>query len=361
VPWLIGLVLALAGIVIVLLVLIFTDANGGFAAAPLSTPTLAPLSSLEPSPSVSASLSTSPSPSATPAPTPSRAPTYGSLEMLYLARPNGLAASELFRNDFANAALATVVAHTSQDISHYAVAPDGTVSAAIVGRQLMALAPGKAARTVASSVDAVTFGSDARTIYAVTVTRAGTTDIATINAIAFHTGKARKVATVSFRHLPAEQLSALGTARFFDEGGTYRIYGTSDGNLVFWVANAGQWRVDPVSGTQVAVSRQPLLWAPDGSRRISVSENGLLTTMAVVNQAGSTVSRVSITGLISHLRWAPKGNRVVFTLGRYSSGGGVRQDLYTWDLVNGRAPVALTATGASFGADWLGVAQFWQP
>jgi len=29
--------------------------------------------------------------------------------------------------------------------------------------------------------------------------------------------------------------------------------------------------------------------------------------------------------------------------------------------VNGRAASALTANGASFGGEWLGSAQFWQP
>ena len=68
-----------------------------------------------------------------------------------------------------------------------------------------------------------------------------------------------------------------------------------------------------------------------------------------------------MNGLISHLRWSPHGNRVAFTLGITLAGGGVRQDLYVWDLVRGRAPSAFTASGASFGVEWLGSAQFWQP
>src|SRR5438874_2433621 len=64
VPWLVGAVLALAGIVIVLLALIFSDANGGFAAATVQpTPGLfVPSESTAPSPSASASPSLSPSP-----------------------------------------------------------------------------------------------------------------------------------------------------------------------------------------------------------------------------------------------------------------------------------------------------------
>jgi hypothetical protein len=69
---------------------------------------------------------------------------------------------------------------------------------------------------------------------------------------------------------------------------------------------------------------------------------------------------VSVTGLVSHVRWAGTNNEVVFTLGRLV-GGGVRQDLYIWDLVDGKAPSPLTSNGASFGAEWLGVPQSWLP
>jgi len=39
----------------------------------------------------------------------------------------------------------------------------------------------------------------------------------------------------------------------------------------------------------------------------------------------------------------------------------VRQDLYVWDLVNGKKPAPVTSNGASFGAEWLGVLQSWAP
>ena len=361
VPWLIGLILALAGIVIVLLVLIFTDTGAGVGAAGSQSPSLeaSVSSNASPSPSEMPSESPSASVSATPIATP--APTYGTLEMLYLGRPTALAASELFRDDFSTAAAARVIAKASVDITHYAIAPDGTVAAAIVSGKLMAIVPGKSNRTLAASADAVTFGRDASTVFAVAVAREGTTDDATIWSIAFASGKATKLTTINFHHPAADQLTTLGTARFFDEGGTYRLYATTDGNLVFWVSNGGQWRIDPVNGSYVPVSRQPVLWSPEGQRRITSSENGLVTTLSLVDASGNTTAKVSFTGLISHLRWSPKGTRVVFTLGRNSAGGGVRQDLYTWDLVAARQPVALTADGASFGADWLGVAEFWQP
>jgi hypothetical protein len=59
------------------------------------------------------------------------------------------------------------------------------------------------------------------------------------------------------------------------------------------------------------------------------------------------------------VRWARSSNEIVFTLGFLSSGGGVRQDLYVWDLQDGHAAAALTGNGASFGAEWLGSPQAW--
>jgi hypothetical protein len=362
VPWLVGGVLALAGIVIVLLALIFSDANGGFAAATVQpTPLFLPSGSTAPSPSASASSSLSPSPAVKASATPTKAPTYGRLEMLYLTRPTALAASELLRDDFATAAAGVVVAGSSIDVTRYAVAPDGRASVAIVNGKLLRVARGKPTRVLANLADAATFGPDAATVYAVRITSGGASDDARVTAITYSTSKTKTLTTINYRHPATPQLTTLGEARFLDEGGAARIYTTSDGNLVLWIANAGQWRIDPVNGKAVAASRQPLLWSADGAHRIGLAEAGQVTTLSELDQSGRTLSRTSVTGLISHLRWSPRGNRIAFTLGINLVGGGVRQDLYTWDLVNGRAPTALTANGASFGAEWLGSAQFWQP
>ena len=113
VPWLVGAVLALAGIVIVLLALIFSDANGGFASATQTpTPLLVPSASTPASPSAGASPTASPRPSASPTAVPTKPPTYGILEMFYLTRPSAVAFSELLRDDFATAAGPTVVQPT---------------------------------------------------------------------------------------------------------------------------------------------------------------------------------------------------------------------------------------------------------
>ncbi len=363
VPWLVGLVLALSGIVIVLLALIYADANGGFAAGPSTS--IAPAPSLSPSfiasGTAAASSSATPISSGTETPAPTPAPTYGTLEMLYLARPSALGASELFRDDFSTSAKPVVVAKSNLDIAHYAVAPDGTVMAAIVNGKLLAITPGKPDRTLASDVNAVTFGGDASTVYAVKITRGGANDDATVYAIGFTSGTTTTLSTINFPHPATQQRSQLNEARFFDEGGTERLYATSDGNVVFWVANGGQWRIDPVNGDTIEVARQPVLWSPDGTQHVVITESGLQSTLALVDSTGATLARVQVTGLLSHLRWSPGGTRVVFTLGVNSANGGVRQDLYVWDLGNGKKPTLLTSNGASFGAEWLGVAQFWQP
>jgi len=52
---------------------------------------------------------------------------------------------------------------------------------------------------------------------------------------------------------------------------------------------------------------------------------------------------------------------IELSLLRLSPGGRVLQDLSIWDLVNAKAPMALTSTGAAFGAQWLAAPQTWQP
>jgi hypothetical protein len=94
--------------------------------------------------------------------------------------------------------------------------------------------------------------------------------------------------------------------------------------------------------------------------QVKVNEKSGTTTLTEEGHDGVAKASAKIIGLVSHLRWAGGGNEVVFTLGRLV-GGGVRQDLYVWDLVNGKAPAPLTSNGASFGAEWLGVLQSWVP
>ena len=91
-----------------------------------------------------------------------------------------------------------------------------------------------------------------------------------------------------------------------------------------------------------------------------MTEKSGVTTLTLVDRDELAKSTVKITGLVSHVRWAASNNEIVFTLGRLV-GGGVRQDLYVWDLSAGKAPAPLTSNGATFGAEWLGVLQSWVP
>jgi hypothetical protein len=73
---------------------------------------------------------------------------------------------------------------------------------------------------------------------------------------------------------------------------------------------------------------------------------------------GNERAAVTVDGLVSHVRWSPESDRIVFTLGRSTSGGGVLQDLYLWDLGD-EAPTQITTTGAAFGAEWMGARVRW--
>ena len=63
---------------------------------------------------------------------------------------------------------------------------------------------------------------------------------------------------------------------------------------------------------------------------------------------------------MSHVRWAPNGDRIVFTVGRSASGGGVLQDLFLWDLDSEAPAMQITNTGAAFGAEWRGATSRWE-
>ena len=82
----------------------------------------------------------------------------------------------------------------------------------------------------------------------------------------------------------------------------------------------------------------------------------------MVDRSGDEMATASVPGRISHLRWSPRGEQVVFTVGRSTSGGGVVQNLWLWNLGLGEdpAPVMITNTGAAFGAEWVGSQSRWE-
>jgi hypothetical protein len=368
VPWLIGIILALTGMVIVLLALIFSSPGGGLVAgdqSPTPSPSVEP--SIEPSsaptdpvtsPSAEASGSTEP----TTGPTPTPEPTYGPLEMVYLGRPSGVAPIYLLRRDFTKAKDPQVMAQAEQGVEKFTWSPDGRVGAAIISGRAVALTPGEAGRRLADNVTALTFGWDAETVYGVRINRDGANDRAQVLQMDFVSRAVEVIATIRYPHPVTASEAPLREAQFIDDGGLVRIYAVADGNLTIWILGApSAYRVDPANGGVREIARPPVLWAPDGAQRVTVHENGSNTTLRLRNRTGSTTSSVTVVGLVSHVRWAKTNNEIVFTLGRLSAAGGVRQDLYVWDLRDGRDPSPLTTNGVSFGAEWRGVMPNWAP
>ena len=370
VPWMIGIILALAGIVIVLLALIFTAPEGmlGGTSSPSPSGTtvgVLPSGTRAASPSTEPSQATEPTATAdaTPGPTATPVPEYGALEMVYLGRPSTLAPIYLLRRDFSEQADPAIMAQADAGVASYAWSGDGRVGAAIIGQRLVALAPGESARAMADDISDVTFGWDSDTIYAVRITPEGGNDMAQIIQLDFASGNSSVLGSTSYPRPVIGADPPLREAQFIDDGGLVRLYPTADGNLVLWILGApATYRVDPGDGSFTEADREPILWAPGGEQRIDIRENANGTTDLIVRErSGDSVSGVRVTGLVSHLRWVRSANEVVFTLGRLGANGGVRQDLYVWDLVDGNAPLPLTSNGVSFGAEWLGISPNWLP
>jgi len=355
VPWLIGLLLALTGIVVVLLALIFIGPDG---VAGLPSPTPSAASSLAASPSV-APASTSPSPTASPTSTP--APAFGPLEMTYLGRATAASPIRLSRRDFSTKAAPVVLAQDPNGVSRYAWAPDGRVGVAILSGRAVAIVAGQPPRTLTEPVEAVVFGDDSTTLYGLRISKDGTNDKAELVKIDFDTGATVVMTTITYPHPQIIADPALKEAQFADNGGLVRLWATTDGYLVAWILGApSTYRIDPATGTFSAAAAQPVLWSPDQQTRVTVTEKSGITTLTLLDRNQVAKATVRITGLVSHVRWAASNNEIVFTLGRLV-GGGVRQDLYVWDLTPNKAPAALTSNGATFGAEWLGVLQSWVP
>jgi len=230
-----------------------------------------------------------------------------------------------------------------------------------VSGRAVSIEAGKEARTLAEPVDAIVFADDSSTLYAGRITRAGTNDNAEFLSIDFASGAAETMATITYPHPEIIADPALKEAQFADNGGIVRMYVTVDGYVVAWILGApATYRIDPATGSYTQVDKQPTLWSPDQRRRVDVSEASGTTTLTLVDLDDIPQASVKVTGLVSHIRWAGSNNEIVFTLGKLV-GGGVRQDLYVWDLGDGKAPSPLTSNGASFGAEWLGVLQTWVP
>ncbi len=347
------MVLALSGIVVVLLALIFIGPEG-VAGVPTPSPSAsAPAPTPSPTPPP-------PTPSPTVAPTASPPPTFGALDMTYLQRATSSSPIRLLRHDFSTTAAATVLVDDKGGVTHYAWSPDGTRGVAIVAGKAVALVAGQPARILTDPVDAVIFDADSTTVYGLRITRNGANDGAELLKIDFTTGATQVLSTIGYPHPTIVADPALKEAQFADDGGITRLYTTVDGYVVAWILGApATYQIDPDSGAYTQVDHQPNLWSPDQRMRITLAVAGSVTTITLLDSDGAAQASVKVSGLVSHIRWAVTDNEIVFTLGRII-GSGVHQDLYVWDLVDGKAPAALTSNGATFGAEWLGVLQAWQ-
>jgi hypothetical protein len=368
VPWLIGVILLLCGMVIVLLALIFTSDNGFLAglASPSAAasgiaviPSADPAASSSGTPAGSAAAST-PRPSTTPAPA---VPTYGPLEMVYLGRSAPLAHIYLLQHDFTAEEKPTVLAQDpALDIEHLAWSPDGTHGVAIIGERLVSIQASKPKRALADGIVASTFSPDGKIVYALRIVLGNGTDRAEVLQISYGTGNTKKVTDWTFPRPVIGAESAVKEAQFADEGGSQRIFRMSDGTLRVWMLGAPTYGVNLKDGkaTKLAAATLPKLWASDGMQRIELTESGGTTTITLRNPDGGEIAKTTAKGLVSHLRWSPDDSQVTFTVGR-PAGEGVLQDLFLWDLSKGKAPMPLTNTGAAFGAEWLGASESWRP
>jgi len=384
VPWLIGVILLLAGMVIVLLALIFTGdgslggagtgapSDSALAAIPsadlvrsvMPTPTSTPTPTRTPTPTSSAEATAEPSAEAIaePTPAPDSVPDYGALEMVYLGRSEARAPIYLLRRDFTADEEPRILARDATlDVRRYAWSPDGTVGAGLLADALVSIQPGHEKRRLADGITTITFGDDAKTLYAVRVKPDGKSDVATVLAIDFASGESRELGSARYARPTIGEEAPLAEAQLSDDGGPVRLYWVEDGTLRLWARGAGTWQIDPEGGetTELETDARPTLLAPDGEQRITSDFEDGATTLALVDADGEALETTNVTGRVSHLRWAPDGQRVVFTVGVSTPGGGVLQDLHLWDL-NPEKPTKITATGAAFGAEWLGAKPLWR-
>jgi hypothetical protein len=281
--------------------------------------------------------------------------------MVYQGRAAALAPIYLLRHDFTTEDEPfTMAQDPSLDVRRFAWAPDGRAGAGLLADVLVSIEEGEEKRRLGDGIVTITFGEDGNTVYAVRITEDGANDVASILAIDFESGETDELASINYPRPSVEAEAALAEAQFADDGGAVRLYWMHSGVLRLWALGAGTWDIDP-DGAEVTDLEEavPVLWAPGGRERISISEEGGTTTINRVDLDEETMASTTVEGLVSHVRWSSDRERVVFTVGRSASGGGILQDLFLWDLGE-EPPLQLTSTGAAFGAEWLGTAARWQ-
>jgi WD40 repeat protein len=235
------------------------------------------------------------------------------------------------------------------------------VGAGLYDNLMISVEPGAEKRNLGDSIVSLTFGREPSTVYAVRLTADAADDVATVLAIDHASGETTELASVTYTRPDVGEEDALREGQFEDDGGAIRLFWLQSGLLRLWSLGAGAWDIDPASGEVTETGGLPALWSPGGARRIVVTESEDVSTIALHDgDDEDPAAQTALSGLVSHVRWSPDGERVVFTLGRTARGGGLVQDLFLWDLNDGVTPTQLTSTGAAFGAEWLGSAPRWE-
>lgn len=354
VPWLIGLVLALAGMLIVLLALVFSSNDGLLPAYGEPTPEPTPARTPPPptpEPSVDPSAAASVEPSATPEPTPAFPP----LEIVFMQRTSDSGPVHLFTHDFAGSAAPVPQARDNRGVDVYDWSPDGTHGLALVDGNPLYLTPGSSAVDLGDGFDGVMFTADSTTAYAVRATLAGANDQAELLSVNVSNGAVQSLATWTYPHPTLFQESAVQEAQFADDGGLNRVFVLDDGTIVVSILGApAVYTYNPATGVSGQTNHEPLLWSPNRELTISLAESGGNTTLTLRGLANEDRGAIGVQGFVSHVRWSAASNQIVFTLSRATSGGGVSQDLYLWDLQPSGPAVRLTQDLRSMGGTFRG-------
>jgi hypothetical protein len=360
VPWLIGLVLALAGMLIVLLALVFSSNEGLLPAYGSPTPEPTPART-PPPPTPTPEPSVEPSASLEPTPTPAPTPAFPPLEIAFMQRTAASGPIHLFTHDFAGSAAPVPQARDNRGVDVYDWSPDGSHGIALVDGNPLYLTPGSSAADLGDGFDGVMFAADSTTAWAVRATLAGANDRTDLLRMDVTSGAVTAVATWTYPHPVTFQESVQKEAQFADDGGFNRVYVLDDGTIVVSILGAPAiYTYNPATGTAGTTAREPLLWSPDGHLTVVLAESGANTRISVHGQANEERGAIGVTGLVSHVRWSTASNQVVFTMTTPVTGG-VAQDLYLWDLRTGSLVQRLTQDLRSMGGEFRGAPERWRP
>jgi hypothetical protein len=361
VPWLIGLVLALAGMLIVLLALIFSSNEGLLPAYGAASPSPTPGATATPRPTPTPEPSLEPSPSVAPTPTPEPTPAFAPLEIVFMQRTSEAGPIHLFSHDFASSTAPVPQARDNRGVDTYDWADDGGHGIAVIDGDPFLLTPGSSARDLGDGFDSIAYAPDSVTAYGLRATLAGASDRAELLVVNTTTRAVQSLHTWTYPHPTTFQEDVVSEAQFADDGGFERVYVLEDGTVVVWILGApSAYTFNPATGAAGTTDHRPLLWSPNGQLRVAVTESGTNARLSVRGMANEERGAINITGSISHIRWSVANNQIVFTLNRPTSSGGVAQDLYVWDLTTGHAAVRLTQDLRSMGGEYRGSADRWR-